>query len=283
MAKKKPNKFEEFGQLYGQFKYANELLEKVQNGGSDPNLPRLLEQELTSQMASRGGTEDEEEENEKNRAIAITDLRNNLTNPYVTTPLIRAILERTKNEFEDFGRNNLEGILKSTPDEILSRALDYFVPPKPSDYHGSYKQAARLHRDIRIMEQSLESFKDPNSTEVKRQMVLVNMRGTVASHYAGEYKDNKAMADFFISLAQYGKDGKFAIMKYELMLEDKREDLEDELKGKLPGYLKQSLGEKGLFKFYQQLFEGKLGEGKRANVKEKYLYGKYKDTFFEDD
>lgn len=281
---KKETKFEQFGKLYGQFRYYNELLEKVQNGGSDPNLPGILENELVSQMDNYSGNEEKREEFEKNVSLAMTDLRNNLTNPYATTPLIRAVLERAAKQFEEFGKGNLEAILKSTPDEILSGALQYFAPDKPSDYHGSYKEIARLHRETLIMEQSLESLKDPNSNEVKKQNVLSQIKGTVAKHYAEEYKDNKTMAGFFQSLAVYGNDGKFALMKYELMLQDKKEDLEKELKENLTGYLKQSLGEKGLFELYQKLFEGKLKEAKRASVKEKYLYGKKeKDIFFEDD
>lgn len=283
MAKKKPTRFEEFAQLYGQFRELNGLLEKIEHGGSDPNLHGLLANEIASQEKPKGM---DQEDFDRDRSIALNSLPNNLNNPYVTTPILRGIVERSGNEFGEFGTKNLESILKSTPDEVLSGLLQYFTPVKPGDYHGSYRDIAKLHWNVRVMEDRLEALKNPDESEVTKQIALGQIKETVSKHYKSEYADNKAMASYLIALAQYGSDSKFALMKYELMFQEMREDLQEELEGNLPGYLKESLGEKKLLGIYKQLFESQYqkAEGpKKSHVKKKYLYGKEKDTFFPDD
>lgn len=255
-------KYDDFKDKYAEFRVYSDALKRVQNGGMVQGLDAILTKEIVINLKDK--------DDEEKRAVLRETLRN-ISNPYVTSPLVRGGAKRNLEEFKKFGEDNLEAILRNTPDEELAKSLQYVNPREVKSER--YEKIAKLHEEVIRMSQILELVKNPKTDEKLRYNISNEIRDVVAEHYVSEYKDNPELAEFFSALINYQNSDNFALRTYAEMFDKKKKEFEEELKDRSTriGYLKSALGKDGLFEVYVRLFDDdyKKERGEREEKEER--------------
>jgi hypothetical protein len=290
--KKFENSFEELTEF-------GKLEEEIRKGGYNHSLPKIAEQEAQFILGKRKWVGDHVEAYGYDEQF--TDyLKNSKPNDLPTLyPTIKTGLGRRKKEFEAASSQDLESIIKSTPDEKLGGLLNYLSPP-PSGLSGEYKKLAELHGQVQGMGGLLGQYKEgkkgkPISDEDKKKLVK-RMRGIVEDYYKThpdylesisekdveelDSKGNtitnkdrilKIKSDRVVALNLILETLKYSeglvVSKFERIYEERREEFNKELEGKVPGYVKASLMQ---WKDVKKNDDNGLPDGKEY-VLDKYL------------
>ncbi|VVB78123.1 Uncharacterised protein [uncultured archaeon] len=256
-----PTKFEEFAGRYGAAKQYQFGLEDVAGGKGSDAIPQLVQNVLLQNEAL----------SEQQRGRLWEGLKTDLNNYYVVSPVLKEGYRKQREEFAKFGKENLEGILHSTPEDFMGQILMKNAPGKKNPTTERYQELGELHNKMLRMKSTLDAFKDTAKVgEPEKGQLVAGMKSEVLKYYKDQYKvkdgedpkvaaDKKAAFKFFEAVIQYKKDdgvGRFVIEAYQDILGDVSHKFAEKIQGNEIDYLKSFLKEDDLLKVY----EGMLNE-----------------------
>lgn len=264
MAKKKKEedkktKFEEFAEQYINVKAYKYGLEDVGQGKGNDDMPGLVQKVLFENTAL-GDSE---------RERLWSGVKTELNNYYVISPYLKEGQRKETKRFIEFGKENLEGILNSTPDDFIGKILLKNAPDEEHPTSGEYKELGELHNRMLGMKSTLDAFKDTSKVgESEKGRLIEGIRSDVLKYYEEKYQakdgdDEKTIADkqaalkFFKAVIEYKEDdiGRFAIESYKDILGEVSHEFSEKIQGNEIDYLKSFLKEEEILGVYSNIFD----------------------------
>ncbi|MBT4135892.1 hypothetical protein HOD75_00840 [archaeon] len=237
----KTNAYDEMRKDFAKVNFYDKIVQTVQQGGHFQELPQIASQAVADSALS---------DDDKKDLIARINSPDNQGNNYIMFPAVAMGLESAKKEFAGH-KDNLEGIVKSAPDDRIARALEYVQPPK--DYDGSYKALAELHADVNNVTQILGALNSDKVAPEQKKQILEGVMKEVAAQYQEAYKDNPELLSLIIEFLKH--DDQLAVMKYQRGAKDKMENFEKAFKEKGRDYMVELVGEDNALGFYELLLK----------------------------
>ncbi len=161
-----------------------------------------------------------------------------------------------KRNIKDYSDNNLEDILKHTPEQELAIGIS-IAEPKES-YSG---ENAELYKEISELHKAYRKMAEVQNPEERKQKIV----DFYENKYSGD--ENKDKLELVNALINSG--GNFAEVVYEYQMSEKQAEVSKKLKGYEAGYLAANLESKDFLEFYMNLegvkeqMEKESGRGRR--------------------
>jgi len=236
------NEYEQFREKYQRFREYAEGRKAIAEGRYPEFLVGLVEREIDESIRP------------EDKDIARQGVFQNFNNPLVIVPLIENGTRRTKEEYVNYGKNNLEGIINRTPIKELRGNL--FDLPYPKEEVKDYEDIYKLHSLGSSLKYSLKVIRDPNIDVEQRNAIERNLRALAVEHYFEKYKDKKDIANFFGALISYTPNMNLILNVSATVLRGYESKLEEIEESKLKGYIKElSKKEEVFFGIYSSIFE----------------------------
>lgn len=237
MATKRPNKFEQFEQMYDNYAtYSQGLKQAGNSNGITPNLRQLAQQGASDFMPTN--------------TPAQTNYRNNLINTLENTQKPKAIMSTlkdvitfTREDANEFADSNLEYILRKAPEDYVDFAVEFvskIVGPK--NYTGS---KAKTYNKITEAQKELEDLANAKSSEIKQKV-----KEKLESEYDTSKKEEKRALKLLNAVMEMDQES--TKRAYLGMVDEKTEAYENMLKGNKIGYLKANLQGEDFVGFYEK-------------------------------
>lgn len=264
---KEKTKYQEFHELWNEYRTSLELLQKVENGVHIQELPDVAAHEAyiaglkKVEEAVKNG-EDEETAKRKYLVDEVAALRGDekrgirpSTDPYVLFPWLKVSEDRTEKDFQKFGKDNLESIVEHTPEDQLEALFKVYLNPKDNK-DSKYKDIVKMHEEFKKMSSHLNAYRRKDTPEEVKEKVHSEMVDKLHKYYKEVYKEkgDKLVLEALKSLIKYNTQ--IAVERYKRFTEWKLEDLNKELdtKAKKAAYVKATLPKDKPFEPYDRMF-----------------------------
>lgn len=256
----KKTRFEEFAEQYGNAKQFQYGLEDVGEGKGNDAIPDLVQDVISENSAL----------SDQERARLWDGTKTDLGNYYVISPFLKEGYRKEHKKFAEFGKDNLEGILDSTPEEFQEKILmEYAAPDKKHPVtKSSYEELGELHHRVFSMNKIFEELNNPKLGENRKEELVNHIKSDIVKYYKKQYKvesgddektaeDKKAALRFFIAIIEYKKDenGRFALGAYKDIFDEKKKEFHEKVKGNFGDYLKSFLKEEEILGVYNHAFD----------------------------
>ncbi|MDP2924978.1 MAG: hypothetical protein Q8N99_01255 [Nanoarchaeota archaeon] len=256
----KKTAFEEFAELYGDLYQYHSLKQDVASGKSPEILPQALEQIVNENTALT----------DEQKLKAFNGLYENLDNPRVLYPALNGAIERRQDRYAQFGKDKLEEVLKSTPEELLHSVIESSAPQEI--INKDYEDLAEKHLELVEMIGVNEQYKELDKlSAAKRTELLSYIKKEILESYKKQLeapkdadkrkkKDAENALAIFAAIITNPKDDKalFAKREYEELTEKRREEFYQELDGNQAAYLRSYMDDEEILGLYQRIFDQQL-------------------------
>ena len=251
--------YEQYEGAFDELIQFGKIEEGLRKGEYNPNLPDKAKNESKFITGKRRWVNKKIElyDYDKDLASALENAKPDDRN--VLYPTIQRGLQRRDIEFKRAGSQNLEAIIKSTPDKKLGGLINYLAPIE--GLSGEYKTISELHAQVKQIKQLLDLYENgkegkPLSENTKEELIS-GMRGIVEEYFrtnpdyldsmskTGDDRILKIKSDRAIALGLILDTLKYSdrlvLTKINRIYKEKSKAFNDALKGNVSGYVKASL------------------------------------------
>ncbi|MFA5857270.1 MAG: hypothetical protein WC867_07945 [Candidatus Pacearchaeota archaeon] len=207
---------------------------------------------------------------DNDQADYINALRSNSTNPSVLLRSSQIGQTQYLSEFENFGKNNLLGIVASTPLDflkyamILNKPTNKSLPPQYADVGKDHLMAFNLREYLNFYEKERKSGKISQNGNV----ALNNIKGIVSNYYKTKYTGKQEIVGkFFVEATLHGANDAFPLSRADRLSSDLVDSIHKKLDKDFPHYMSVAyVSEKDKIEMYTRTLNTIYEESKQRQA-----------------
>lgn len=250
--------YKQYEGAFDEFIKSRQLEERVRKGEYVSDLPKRAQKEARFITGKRKWVNGELEVSDYDKDLDAVISSSKPDDLHTLYPSIQAGVERTKSDLDRASSQDLEAIIKATPDKKLEGLMKYL---SPIELEGKYRDLSRLDREVRSMGAlmgDLEGGKDGKTlTDNKKEKIISEMRKYVEDYYKTNptYTDVSEKSDgskeisvkpgkqvaLGVILDTIKYSDRFVLSKFKSIYDEKSKELKEKLKDDAPGYVRESL------------------------------------------